>query len=247
MATSVSLANYTFGKTETKKGGSVKWMTVLRAEMERERGCIWWENTTGVPFFYRAPSAESLRIMHGNEGAQFGKVDFKMQQQNAIENLLRKRENLIRDPFKHHFLLFKWSCLNLPLAWHRIQYPSLILTTCKGNGRAVISDLRVVAGFALGIYEALCLMFILYEVVWSKGFQGPLMLNLENVLKRLLWKQQWMLGAQPLVLGSSIALFSPLVGKFGWGIRNPILFDYLCICVCLFICWVKLDFIIDVS
>lgn len=45
--------------------------------------------------------------MHGNEGAQFGKVAFKMQQQNAIENLLRKRENLIRDPFKHHFLPFK--------------------------------------------------------------------------------------------------------------------------------------------
>lgn len=48
-------------------------------------------------------------------------------------------------------------------------------------------------------------------------------------------------GSQPLARGSFIALFSPLVGKFDWGIKNAILFDYLCICVRLFICWVKLE------
>lgn len=67
------------------------------------------------------------------------------------------------------------------------------MTTCKGNGRAVVSDLPVVAGFNLDIYGAFCLMFtllyevlmfiLLYEFVLSKGFHGPLMLDLENDLK----------------------------------------------------------------
>jgi hypothetical protein len=59
-----------------------------------------------VPFFHGAPSVERMSVMQDNEGPQFGKVVFKMQQQNAIESLLGKGEKCIRDPFKPHFLLF---------------------------------------------------------------------------------------------------------------------------------------------